>query len=68
MKKYLYITIAVLAIMLFLCLKSNVNLRKIQNDVIRDTITVIRIETIKIAKPIYIVEKVVDTLSRYIYG
>ena len=62
MKKYLYITIAVLAIMLFFCLKSNVNLRKKQNDVIRDTITVIKFDTIKIAKPIYIVEKVVDTI------
>ena len=62
MKKYLYITIAVLAIMLFFCLKSNVNLRKIQNNVIRDTITVIKFDTIKIAKPIYIVEKVVDTI------
>ncbi len=62
MKKYLYITIAVLAIMFFFCLKSNINLRKNQNDVIRDTITVIKFDTIKIATPIYIVEKVVDTI------
>ncbi len=62
MKKYLYITIAVLAIMLFFCLKSNIKLRNEPAKIIRDTTTIIRIDTFKIDKPIYIVEKVVDTI------
>lgn len=62
MKNYMYITIFLLAIMLFFCVKSNVNLRKEQNNAIRDTITIIKFDTIKIAKPIYIIEKIVDTI------
>ena len=61
MKKYLYITIAVLAIMIFFCLKSNIKLRNEPAKIIRDTITITRIDTFKIDKPVYIKEKVTDT-------
>lgn len=61
MKKYLYITIAVLAIMLFFCLKSNIKLRNEPAKIIRDTTTITRIDTFKINKPVYIREVVIDT-------
>ena len=61
MKKYLCITIAVLAIMLFFCLKSNIKLRNEPAKIIRDTTTITRIDTFKINKPVYIREVVIDT-------
>lgn len=61
MKKYLYLIIVALAIMLFFCIKSNQELRNEPAKIVRETITIVKFDTIGIIKPIYITERVIDT-------